>query len=322
MLRGSRAGTSAGVVTAMHALVRACMSPLPWPALLVAALATGALLLVGRATPAEAADAPAPAQLLSGVTATVPDAVAGAGQTLADGTPLAGTVSSADAALSSTAAGVGVPQAAQTVSRSVGALPIDAGGATPAIVGSSLAPLAGGPSATTGLLPSTVRALSGVMAAPVAGTLDTVATALQPAVDQVMSGPPAGPAPAVPSAPSVLAAAPGAAPAGATDASTTLESFDLVAASAASGEGVVAPAPEPLPGVPAPALPPHLPPLPTNGSGPGELSPVPGFGSASLAWTAMLAVLVALLASAWARLGSPAITLSSASLFSRTKRPG
>jgi hypothetical protein len=282
---------------------------------------TGALLLVGRATPAEAADAPAPTQLLSGV--TVPDAVTGAGQALADGTPLAGTVNSADAALSSTAASVGVPQAAQTVSRSVGALPIDAGGATPAIVSSSLAPLAGGSPATAGLLPGTVRALGGVVPAPVAGTLDNVATALQPTVSQVLSGLPAGPAPAVPSAPSVLAAAPDDRPAGAADASTSVESFDPVAASAASGQGVlVPPGPEPVPGAPAPALPPHLPPLPTNGSGLGELSPVPGFGSASLAWTAMLAVLVALLASAWARLGSPAITLSSASLFSRTKRPG
>jgi len=72
----------------------------------------------------------------------------------------------------------------------------------------------------------------------------------------------------------------------------------------------------------APAGPAHLPPSPPNPAGAGGLSFVSGLGSASLALAAMLAVLVALLASARARLGSPVISLSSASLYSRVKRPG
>lgn len=69
-----------------------------------------------------------------------------------------------------------------------------------------------------------------------------------------------------------------------------------------------------------PGLPPVLP-LPVNGPGSGGVAPAGGLGSSALAWVAILTIIVALVASARARLGTPA-TLRSASFVTRTERPG
>lgn len=262
----------------------------PW-SILGALTAAAALAVLGHTTPVEAADGPlatGPAPT-AGITSIVAEALSGVGRAIAAdegdlvGAPRPGprAVTGPDRA----ASGLLVPLRPTTVI--LRSALDDVGDTLPT-------PLARPVGIVAAALPETAPAPGSSVAVPGIGL---------PSSARLFAG----------ESPVELSSSPTRPGAGAVPAET--------AAAAAQTASRPAPGPwSPISGGGVPAVP-SLPPLPVNGPGSGGVAPAGGLGSPALAWLAILTILVALVASARARLGTPA-TLRSASFVTRTERPG
>ena len=284
----------------------------PW-SILGALTAAAALAVLGHATPAEAADVSGlsdPVQVAS-ITSVVSEALYGVDQAVSAADPVA------------------LPF--MRGARAANSIDDNLAGATRS---GSLAATGSGPATSALLVP--LRPTSEIVRSALADVGDTLPTPLASPVGVVAAALPQTPAAAA--VPAVRAATPGIGPrssAGlfAGESSVELRSpptrragaawAAMAPAADAVAQAVTTPAPgwwPPVSGGGVPALP-SLPPLPVNGPGFGGVAPAGGLGSPALAWVAILTILVALVASARARLGAPA-TLRSASFVTRTERPG
>jgi hypothetical protein len=262
------------------------LSSWPW---LCAATAAAAVVALTHATQAMAADGPAAQQ--SGVS-TVLSGVAGtADRTLPELVPTPTSAAPADLARATTTVAP-LTQAAAPVGKPE--LPV-----VPAVLG---LPHSAAVAPAGALLPG------GMLPAPVHAAVDRMTANADPASLAPASPDRSVEEPSLAPRPSDRRLSRGPAASGRDRASADLQRSPLGNA-------------EPVPGAKLPAAPAPFPYLPGNPPVFGASTPFSGLGTSPLTWVAILTMLMALLASARARLGSAA-TIESGTFVSRMERPG